>query len=451
MLLSKNPWWKGKEHFKEDEDYRKWEEKKIRWVPEMKNDIRLKPFSLHFILGPRQVGKTTLIKLMIKDLLEQCRPEQIFYFRCDELKDYKELNELLDSYSSLREELSIDSSYIFLDEISFADEWFRTIKLWIDEGRFRNDVVVISGSASLEIMKHTEYFPGRRGYGKDFVLYPLSFREFIKIMKPDIYKKLPTLDSFKEKEIKRKTNQAFFYFKELNNLLSLYFNIGGFPLAINSYVQEKYISSSVKETYLNWIKSDIVKVNRNINIAREILKSVIAKIPSPLSWEKISKETSIKSPKTVNAYLHMLKELFLVNISYYINLNNLTTEFGKNKKIHLIDPLFYVLFEEWCLIDIKDEDNKKAEDILASHLARYAKNSKLFFDDVFYWQNGFEIDSILKTKERAIGFEVKWSEKVKPLKGVIGKMKEIYLISKNTFEPSQKIIPLSVFLSLLEV
>ncbi len=449
ILLAKNPWWKGKEHFREDEDYIRWEEKKVRWVPKEVEEICMEPFSLHFVLGPRQVGKTTLIKLIIKSLLEKCRAEQIFYFRCDELKDYKELDELLTAYFTLREEFEIDSSYIFLDEITFAEEWFRTIKSWIDEGKFKNDVLVISGSTSFEIQKQAEYFPGRRGKGKDFLILPLSFREFIKIMNPKIHQKLPKISSFED--IMVKASKSFLFFDELNSLLKLYFKIGGFPLSINSYEQNKKIEEPVKQTYLNWIKSDIAKANRNINSGREILKATINKIPTPISWEKIAKETSIKSPKTVNAYLHMFEEMFLISISYYLDLNNLTIEFGKNKKIHLMDPLFYELFEEWCLIEIKDKDNKKAEDILASHLLKFGKSSKLFSDAVFYWKNGFEVDSIIRTKNKAIGFEAKWSKDIKPIKRIVGKLKEVYLISQEIFNSSQKIIPLSVFLSLLDV
>jgi predicted AAA+ superfamily ATPase len=32
---------------------------------------------------------------------------------------------------------------------------------------FKGDVIIISGSASLEILKQREYFPGRRGSGRD--------------------------------------------------------------------------------------------------------------------------------------------------------------------------------------------------------------------------------------------------------------------------------------------
>ena len=453
ILLRKNPWWKGKEHFQEDQDYRKWKEKKIKWEPRLKDEIGLDAFALHFLFGPRQVGKTTTMKLIIEKLLknEKIKSEQIFYFRCDELKDYKELHELLEAYFSFREQLNIKNSYIFLDEITFADEWFRTIKGWIDEGKFNNDVILISGSATLEIKKHREYFPGRKGKGKNYALYPLSFREFIKIMDEGLYTKLGTLSSLKEEEIKEKASKSFAHLAELNKLFVLYLKIGGFPLAINSYAENKEISFSVKETYISWIKSDLAKIGRDTTIAREIIKSMINKIPSPMSWEGIAKETSIKSPKTINAYIHIFEEIFLLAISSYMDLNALTAKFGKNKKIHLADPLFYELFEEWCLIDIKDKDNKKAENILAYHLLRFAKETRLFDEGVFYWQNNSEIDVILRSKEKALGFEVKWANDVKPVHLIIGKMKEVYVLSKHTYNIKEKIIPLSIILVLLNI
>jgi predicted AAA+ superfamily ATPase len=76
---------------------------KIKWIPLCIDEISLKPFSLNFVFGPRQVGKTTLLKLLIKKLLEQgIEKERIFYFRCDKLADYKELDEVLKTYFEFR-------------------------------------------------------------------------------------------------------------------------------------------------------------------------------------------------------------------------------------------------------------------------------------------------------------------------------------------------------------
>jgi hypothetical protein len=447
ILASKNVWWKGKEYLeKEDEDYKKWKSRKVRWIPELIEKIHLDPFSLHFILGPRQVGKTTLIKLLIKKILEEGgvrEPKAIFYFRCDELKDYKELKEILDAYLELRKSMGINNSYIFLDEITFPKEWFRTIKGLIDDGVFKKDVLVLTGSTSLEIKKETEYFPGRRGKGKNFFLFPLSFREFVKVKNKKLFEKLPPekLKNFKDKEIKEKAVKAMPYIKELNEMLKNYFEIGGFPLAINSFSEFGHVTEEVLQTYISWIINDITKVGRSSETAREIIKVLLTKIPSTISWESIAKEITIKSPKTVNFYTKMLKNMFVLNISYHLEPNKMLIEFAKNKKIHFSDPLFYKIFEEWCIVKISEKENKIAENCLASHLSRS--------QEVFYWKNNTEIDCVIRKDNSLTGFEVKFGKRAEPKKIFIGKIKEVYVLSKNDFDLKNKVIPLSIFLSVL--
>jgi predicted AAA+ superfamily ATPase len=442
-LLSRNPWWKGKEYFEEDEDYRKWASKKIKWVPKLIREITLEPFSLHFIVGARQVGKTTLIKLLIKDMLERVDPKSIFYFRCDEISDYKELKELLSSYLELKEKWGIKNSFIFLDEVSFPKEWFRSIKSMIDDGLFKNDLLILTASTSIKIKKETEYFPGRRGGGRDFVIRPLSFREFIEHTNSELHQKLPQrIKKFDSREIEEKTLKASSFLTELNKLLLTYFEVGGFPPSINSYFENGYLKPDVKETYLSWVKNDLVKIGKSIDTAREILKTLLIKIPSAVSWETIAKETSIKSPKTVNAYLHILQDMFTCIVGYFIDPNTTTIKFAKNKKIYFQDPLLLSIFEDWCLVRIKEKESVVAESVLASHLSRV-------FGEVFHWKNRTEIDCVVRSVERVLGFECKWREKSEKRRIVMGKMKEIYVLSKKELDVKNKIIPLSVFLALI--
>jgi hypothetical protein len=42
-LTRQNPWWVEKEGIEKDEDIRKWEEGKIKWVPALLEEISLKP------------------------------------------------------------------------------------------------------------------------------------------------------------------------------------------------------------------------------------------------------------------------------------------------------------------------------------------------------------------------------------------------------------------------
>jgi predicted AAA+ superfamily ATPase len=120
ILSKQNPCWKDKAEIENDEDIRKWKEGKRKWIPSEINEISLKPFSLNFIFGQRQVGKTTLLKLLIKKLLEEgVEKERIFYFRCDKLTDYKELDEVLKTYFEFRRSKNISSSFIFSMESPF--------------------------------------------------------------------------------------------------------------------------------------------------------------------------------------------------------------------------------------------------------------------------------------------------------------------------------------------
>ena len=156
VLLDHNPWWRDKTEIEEDFDIKKWQNNRYRWVPDVVEEIPLNGFSLHFLLGPRQVGKTTAVKLIIKRLLENTDSKSVFYFRCDELSDYKELKEVLTSYLAFREENGIKKSFMFLDEVTSPREWFRAVKSLIDGGKFENDVLVLTGSNTLSVKKHID-------------------------------------------------------------------------------------------------------------------------------------------------------------------------------------------------------------------------------------------------------------------------------------------------------
>lgn len=442
ILASQNPWWKGKERIEEDEDYRKWKEKRIKWIPPLVERLSLEPYSLHFVFGPRQVGKSTLLKLVIKRLLDKgARAESIFYFKCDKISDYKELDELLSAFFELREKLGLHKCYFFLDEITFPKEWYRTIKFYIDDGKFRNDVLVLTGSTSFFAKKETEFFPGRRGKGKNFILLPLSFRSFVKVIKPALFKKLPAFSSLDKEEIRKKIFPCLPFIDELNRLLKDYMRCGGFPLSLQSYFEKKETTKDVFDTYLSWLQNDITKIGRDVNIARSIIKTLLTKFPSPISWEGISKEIEIKSPKTVNAYLHLLKSLFVLLILYHIDPNNASVNFGKNKKIHFVDPFFYHLFSEWCLQKIQNIESIMAESLVASHLSRLS--------DIFYWRNKDEID-VVTANGGLKGFEVKWTEKAEARTRIIGKIKQVIFITKS-FVSEPPNIPLSAFLACLDV
>ena len=189
LIYEFNPWWEHENWERRDEDIEKWKLMKIRWIPRWLRNISLKPFSLNFVVGPRQVGKTTGIKLLIRKLIKNgINPYSIFYLNLEVLTDISEFREILNWYMKMKIENKIEKSLIFLDEVTKVRGWHRILKAFIDLGKLKNDVIIASGSSSLKILKYAEAFPGRRGAGKDIVVLPLSFPEYLEALSIDIKK-----------------------------------------------------------------------------------------------------------------------------------------------------------------------------------------------------------------------------------------------------------------------
>ncbi|MEK6857933.1 MAG: ATP-binding protein [Nanoarchaeota archaeon] len=437
-LFDQNIWWKEKNLIEQDYDIVKWREKKHKWIPDIINNIELKPFALHIILGPRQAGKTTVVKLLIKNLLDKRDPKSVFYFNCENISDFKELEEVIQSYLDFKDSNDIINSIIFLDEITLPKEWYRTIKSLIDKGKLRNDVVILTGSSSISVKREVELFPGRRGNGKDFIIFPLSFRGFLKVFTPDLVKKIEPIITVKE--IEKKSLNALLFEKELSKCLEDYMAYGGFPLSIADFEKSKEDS---KRTYLSWIKNSILKAGRSDTIARQILKVIVESLQTDLSWEGISKKIEIKSPKTVAAYVELLKSIFVVNVLYNLDISSKKIRFGRNKKIHLRDPLLLEIFEDWCLVKSNNKQSAIAEFLVVEHLER------MFPERVSFWRNGSEVDAIVSEKEGLYGFEVKWSDN--PEAKQINNLKKFIIITKKEYSKTPSKIPLAVFLSLFDV
>ncbi len=79
------------------------------------------------------------------------------------------------------------------------------------------------------------------------------------------------------------------------------------------------ISVKAVNTYLSWFKSDLMKIKRSTETAKRIVKALIEKAPSPVSWHNIAKEFELRSHTTVYQYIHLFQELFVAKILHYID------------------------------------------------------------------------------------------------------------------------------------
>ncbi|WP_052295949.1 ATP-binding protein [Pseudothermotoga thermarum] len=128
--------------------------------------------SKYTIRGPRQVGKTTFLKLYIKKLLESgIPPSRILFLTCDDLKDRFELIEVIKNFFQLYGK-SGGISYMFIDEITMIQDWQSGIKYLVDIGLLEDCLVVLTGSSAYDLKISSERLPGRKGYNRDLFFLP---------------------------------------------------------------------------------------------------------------------------------------------------------------------------------------------------------------------------------------------------------------------------------------
>ncbi|MFH1247222.1 MAG: AAA family ATPase, partial [Candidatus Micrarchaeota archaeon] len=213
-LTESNPWWGKKEAIQQDEkvtDALKWKNQ-MPVIFEDKNTL---------LIGPRQVGKTTHLKLFIKHLIENgVNPKNIFFASCEPIKKTEDLIEVFRTSDSLAK----GKKYILLDEVTYVEEWQRAIKYVLDGELKKDKTIIITGSSSIKLKKET--FPGRDLVTKPFL--PLSFKEFCKVFGSTELKNQLTRTKENNGGINDAAKQLIFYLKETNELFAKYIQCGGF-------------------------------------------------------------------------------------------------------------------------------------------------------------------------------------------------------------------------------
>ena len=131
---------------------------------------------IYTIGGGRQIGKTTLLKQWMADLLATgLDPTRLRFFTGELIDDHHALVRLM---STLQQQMPTEGRrYILLDEVTYIAGWDKGIKYLADAGLLEGVVLIATGSDMAVIKEARMRFPGRRGQAAavDFHLHPLSF------------------------------------------------------------------------------------------------------------------------------------------------------------------------------------------------------------------------------------------------------------------------------------
>lgn len=254
------------------------------------------------VIGPRGVGKTTLLLQLIKQHYPNL--QGVFYFSADHIyfKETKIYN--------LVEELYLKQSItsFFIDEIHKYENWNQELKNIYDG--FPSIKIFFSGSSSLDLVKGG-YDLSRRV--NNYYLPGLSFREYLNFSFGTQYQSYP-FDALMNNSAQ--INQEISNIPRLLGHYHDYLKQGFYPFLAEdplSYYQRllRVIDKTIYEDVANFYS---MKTN-NLRHLSKILNYLATIPPGEISTYNLGKNLIIDD-KTAGNYLNMLKETGLVEIIY---------------------------------------------------------------------------------------------------------------------------------------
>jgi len=250
-------------------------------------------------------------------------------------------------------------------------------------------VIIVTGSATMDLLKQKEMFPGRRGNGRDLVMHPLDFASFACVVEGLDTKSGP----LGELEHNMAANAVFE--TKLKTLLDTFLRTGGFPRCIQDQKRFGRISDETSRTYIDWLKGDWARAGRSDGYMKPLIAYIILARGTPISWNTTSEKAGFGSPHTVRTYVETL-----AGIHALIQLDLLRpdgrVDHKKNKKLHFTDPFIFSVMDDFA--NTVSPVEWVLEATVAAHLARAFP--------VFYWSRRTEVDVVCLAEGVQVGFEV---------------------------------------------
>ena len=429
FIILQNPWWKSVGLIKNDPKIKEFEKSLYKFFPKEVVDFKYKPGAVNILYGPRQTGKSTAVKLLIKKLLEQnFNPENILYFSCDALLDKKDVIDLvLNFLSSIK-----GTNYIFLDEISAVPDWPYAIKWLVDGGMLSKSNILLTGSSSINLKRSGEFMPGRRFGGKDIKYLPVGFYDYVGLVSglknaslAKNFKVLISLEkSFEQKSI------------SLKELHSRFILSGGF-LKVMHLIGRKESLTDTTDLYKNTVLSELAKFGKKELFAKKVLEKIITGLTSETSYAAVAEEAELGSKNTAADYLMFFEDSFFVKQALFYDIAQKKIRLKKNKKYYPTDPFLFWVFNAlvYGASDIYPYYEKYSQPPLAGQVCESFIASELYKKnfDFYFFKNSRELDFYIPKFE--LGIEVKYKDKIssEDLRSLDFSRNKI-LVSKNTLE-----------------
>lgn len=320
------------------------------------------------LLGPRQVGKTTLINKILggKDFLFLDGDDPLVRTRLTN-PNTKEIEAIIGG-----------ANLVFIDEAQRIENIGITSKIIHD--RFKGVQLLISGSSAFEIRNNiNEPLTGRKF---EYHLYPISYEEL------------------------EKSTDYLTASRDLENRL-IY---GFYPDVINNPGSERDILNELTQSYLF---RDILAYGniKKPEVLEKILKALAFQVGSEVSYNEIAQLTGVDK-NTVSNYIYLLTLSYIIYpvTSFSRNLRN---EIKTNQKIYFYDNgIRNALIQNFNPMELRNDVGALWENFLITERLKRNHYHQIY-TNYYFWRTlqQQEIDFVEEKDGKINGFEFKWNPK----------------------------------------
>lgn len=324
------------------------------------------------LLGARQVGKTTLLKELVKVI-----NSPYIWFNADEADILEAFTSAVTS-TQLIHLIGKDSRLVIIDEAQQIPDIGEKLKLIYDN---RPDIqLIVTGSSAFDLLDQTsEPLTGRK---RTFHLFPISYLET---------------------EIHTSSLEA-------KRLLDTRLLFGFYPDVIKNSGHEKEILIEIAQSYLykDVLRMDGIRKSSHLD---KLLKALAFQVGSEVSYYELAQTIGNIDSATVEKYLDLLEKAFVI-FKLPAFSRNLRNEIKKGKKYYFYDNgIRNVLINNFTVPEMRFDKGALWENFLVSERLKANSNAGRFVNS-YFWRthDQAEIDYIEEYDGILHAYEFKWKE-----------------------------------------
>lgn len=349
------------------------------------------------ILGARQVGKTTLMRRIFRDL-----PGTKVFLDFEDPEVLALFDEDVQAFARLHVE---GKDYVFLDEFQYSKQGGKHLKYLYDRYRTK---FVISGSSSLGLaVKAASALVGRVIL---LELFPLNFAEFLSYRDPDL---LPLVREH-VRDLKPLSPPLHRRLLQYGEEFTLW---GGYPRVVIAPTPEEK-AEILKNLLITYLMKDIRGFFRLATEypLQKLMRALALQIGGLIQYNELSQISGL-SYHELKRHLAILEETYILRFSRPF-FTNRRLELVKNPKVYFVDLGFRNhLIQDFRGWSSRPDVGPLVENFVASELLKQGHTLK-------FWRtkSGAEVDFIIETPGGPLPLEVKTGAT-----GVLGRSLQSFL------------------------